>query len=311
MATSGSTNYSRTRNQIISEALELLNVVGVGQSAAAEDIASASATLNLMVKAWQAQGYHLWRLTEGVMTVVKGTSKYNLPGALGSNTVVKTELGADEALGQTVITVDSTAGMTAGDVVLIEQDDGTLHSSTISSVDDATTITIADATTVATAENRHVYAYTTALPRPVRITHVRLRNSSDMDRELYQYSRTEYFNLANKETEGTPIGYYYDPQLTTGNMYIYPAPNSVKQRIHFTYERTIEDFDNGTDDPDFPQEWLMALTYNLALNLATKFETERLKVRDQIAPLAFRYLQEALAFDSEHSQMMIQPDFRR
>lgn len=310
MATSGSTNFSRNRNEIIHEALELLNVVGAGETASPEDITAASNTLNIMTKAWQAQGRHLWALQEATLLLTKGTESYTLAGARGSNTVVKTELSADEASGQTVISVDSSAGMTAADVVGIELDDGTIHYTTIVSVDSSTQITITDATTGAAAENRHVYTYTTALGRPLRVPHVRLRDSADNDRELEQYSREEYFNLPDKDVQGKPTGYYYDPQLSTGTLYLYPAPDSVKDRIQLTYERAFEDFDGATNDPDFPQEWLQALTWNLALNLAPKYEIAQSKIAGIIAPMAAQALDEVLNYSSEDSQMSIVPDIR-
>ena len=53
-------------------------------------------------------------------------------------------LTAGEPLGETVIVVGSTTGMSAGDRVGIMQDSGAIHWSVISSITDATTFVIAD-----------------------------------------------------------------------------------------------------------------------------------------------------------------------
>ena len=41
--------------------------------------------------------------------------------------------------------------------------------------------------------------------------------------------------------------------------------------INIRYRRPIEDFDSAGNDPDFPQEWLECLGYNLAVRIAPQF----------------------------------------
>jgi len=55
MATSGSIDFATTRDDIITEALEQLGVLGEGESPSAAQLTSCSRTLNMMLKAWQAQ----------------------------------------------------------------------------------------------------------------------------------------------------------------------------------------------------------------------------------------------------------------
>lgn len=299
MATSGSIDYSRNRNQIIQEALEIIGIVGAGETPSSEDISTASTTLNLLTKSWQAQGRHLWSMQEAVILLTAGTSSYNLPGAYGSNTVVKTELSAAGATNDTTLTVDSTTGMTAADVIGIELDDGTMKWTTIVSVDSTTALTITAGLTSAAAIDNHVYTYTTAIARPLRILDARVRDSNNNDLQLAKYTKDEYYAIPDKSAAGSPIGYYYDPQLTTGVLYLWPTPDDVQDRLHITYERSIQDFDNSTDDPDFPQEWLMALAWNLALNIAPKFSIDRFFIKDILAPMAALHLEQALVWDNE------------
>lgn len=307
MATSGSTDFTLSRSEIIDEVLAICNVVGSGETPSPEDIAKVNRTLNIMLKAWQKTEDYLWLRTEATIMLVYGQASYSLPGAKGSNTVIKTELGAAEAAGQTVITVDSTAGMTASDVVLIELDSGALHASTISSVDNSTTITIADATSGAASIDNHVYTYTTAIGRPLSIESIRLRDLNGNDRPLNRYSRQQYFDLPDKNVVGTPIAYYYDSKLSTGKLYLYPTPDTVKSRLEITYTRTIEDMDSASNTLDMPVECLEAVIWNCALRCAPQFEVDRLKIEREIAPIAFQALAEMRGGDVEDGSIYIEP----
>ena len=64
-------------------------------------------------------------------------------------------LTALEAIGQTVLSVSNAGVFVIGDSVELIQNDGTIHTSTVSSIDtDAGTVTIADITTVAAAAGK-------------------------------------------------------------------------------------------------------------------------------------------------------------
>jgi len=79
------------------------------------------------------------------------------PGAPDAPTHSETTLDADEASGQTVISVTATTDMTAGDSIMIEMDNSIFHLSTISSFVAGDTVTIADALThKATSGNKVV-----------------------------------------------------------------------------------------------------------------------------------------------------------
>jgi hypothetical protein len=78
MATSGSTNYGLTRNDIIQEALELIGVLAAEEAPAASDVATADRSLNMMVKGWQAKGVNLWRQTEGSLSATAGQASFTM-----------------------------------------------------------------------------------------------------------------------------------------------------------------------------------------------------------------------------------------
>lgn len=100
--------------------------------------------------------------------------------------------------------------------------------------------------------------------RPLRILDMQFSQTSG-DIPMNEMSRQEYYELSLKSSAGTPTNFYYDPQLTTGTLFVWPAlASSESGSFKFTYARSIEDFDTSTDDPDFPQEWLLALSFGLA-----------------------------------------------
>src|SRR6266404_3630808 len=78
MTTSGSTDYTLSRDEVIQEALEQLGVVGEGETPATTTITSCSRTLNLMIKSWEAQGIHLWAQPTQTVTLVANQASYTL-----------------------------------------------------------------------------------------------------------------------------------------------------------------------------------------------------------------------------------------
>lgn len=281
MATSGSVDYTVNRTKIIDTALQLLNVLAAGETSSAEDYQLANDLLNMMVKSWQADGLHLWATQEATLFLQSGTGEYSLSSDASSAIATKSEgtvitaVSTAVAISDTAILVDSTTGMAAADLVGIVLDDGTVFQSTVASVDSSTQITIDDAVTGdgASVDNR-VYVYTSRLNRPLRISSCRyVTGSGTTLREipLTKVSKADYFNNPNKNSTGTPNSFYYDPQLTAGKLYLWPVPSNSTGYIRFTHERALEDFDSATDTPDFPQEWMETLLYNLATRLGPAF----------------------------------------
>lgn len=312
MATSGSTNYSQNRNQIVIDAFALLGFVA--DDLQNEDVNFARRMLNELIKEWQAEGNHLWAKTEGMLFTTQYTAKYSLTGISSGakfanlDDVVITQLSADEASGQTTISVDSSTGMTASDVVGIVLDDGTTHWSTISSVPNGTSIVIGVATTGAASENNNVYTFTNYVPIPRRIIDARLIESgidtasstaARSDLCMTELSHQDYFQLNSKVNNGAPIYWYYDRQLNAGNLYLWPRPSTTRYHVNVTYERFLEDFDNPTDTPDVPVEWLGTIKHNLAVRMAPAFG-KMTKVREDGLDMRAELMrQQMLGWDRE------------
>lgn len=113
-------------------------------------------------------------------------------------------------------------------------------------------------------------AFTTV---PTEIMDVRItRNSQDLP--MNRMSREEYQSLPVKSTEGYPTQWYYDFQRAGGTMYVWPAPDATGGTIKFTYRRQINDAGTGTNTLDLPKHWLLAVSSNLAVYLAPKYQVE-------------------------------------
>lgn len=75
---SGSTNFSLTRDDIIKRALRLVGVVAQGEDPTTTQISEASVALNSLVKAWEADGMPLWAIKQSSVTLVAGQSAYTI-----------------------------------------------------------------------------------------------------------------------------------------------------------------------------------------------------------------------------------------
>lgn len=139
--------------------------------------------------------------------------------------------------------------------------------------------------------------------RALRIEDVRAVVSST-EIPMCRMSRDEYFGLPLKSSNGTPTQFYYDPQITTGKLYIWPVPSGSSTSLKFTYVRQFEDFDAETNDPDFPQEWLQPAIYNLAVELAPEYKPE---IPSSVAALAIQHLDTMEGFDTEQASVRFVP----
>lgn len=136
---------------------------------------------------------------------------------------------------------------------------------------------------------------------PMEITDVRItRNSIDMP--MNPMGKQEYQALPIKSTEGYPTQWYYDRQREGGTFYVWPAPDSTAGTIKFTYRRVIMDVGDGTKTLDLPKEWLQAISSNLAVMLAPRYQVEASKELAVIASSSYEILK---SFDTSEGEASI------
>lgn len=147
--------------------------------------------------------------------------------------------------------------------------------------------------------------------RPLRIMQGRLVYAAGNQIQLQPLSRQEYNLLGFPSSTGTPNSYYYDPQLTNGNVYLYLTPdtNQSTNTVHLTAQRPIADALNSTDSLDFPIEWNLTLVNNLAARMCLDFGVPERKTV-LLTQLAEKHLQDMLDFDQENTSTFFQPNMR-
>ncbi len=316
MTTSGSSDFTRTRNQIIMRAGRLTGAIRAGSTMKAQDVSDCAEALNSMVKRWSATpGMHVWTTTEATLFPQVDQVRYALgTGSTdhATQTYYATEVTTATSSGATSIPLDDTTNITALDYIGIVVDDGTLHWSTVASKSSSAVVINAALDDDAAAGNA-VFTYTTKIVRPLKIIDARLRNiASGNDTSLApMLARLDYQQLPNKTQTGTINQAFYDPQLSLGYIYLWSPPSAVTDLVPFTWHRPIQDFDAAGDNPDLPQEWIDALVYNLALMMAPEYDTPRDKIDGPfgIGAMAVKYLDDVAGFDREAESVLFQPDF--
>lgn len=278
MATSGSYDFTLTRDTLIKAALTHLKVIDQDGTPSSPQVNSASVALNAMVKAWRVDGVFLWSFEEATAvmvpsTIVVGTdgNDYQCIRAHTSTAANRPITGADWTSYW-----KATGGTGAGA---------------------AWVVTTAY---VCIAEN--------ALPADtIGVERVYLRNSSHLDIKLTPMTRDEYFALGNKTTKGTPSMYWFSRELGQSKLYLWPVPeDGATDVIHYDAVKKTQDFDGANDNPDFPEEWFEALYLGLASKLSMGYnipvgERRELRAEAEIAKSI------ASGGDIENTSLQISP----
>jgi hypothetical protein len=313
MALSGSTDFTLSAAKVVEKAFSLLGVKAAEQPLTASEREDGQEALNIMLKYWVANGYHLWTKTQGVLFTQTGKTDYLL-GATGDHACLYDDFVATTTTsaiisGSAVIPVTSSTGMSASDYVGIKLSDGTRQWSTIASVDSSTQITLDDNLTGAASTGTSVFTYTSIVERPLRILNAR-RKLYGFDDEIMcvELSNDDYFNMSLKSSQGTITSYYYQPVLGNGRMYLWQTSDNVDQLVYFTFCRTIQDIDEQSNNLDVPVEWLDAVTYNLAARLADDYNAPANKV-ETVLFKAGAFLKTLKEWDVNNTSVQIVPSY--
>ena len=224
-----------------------------------------------------------------------------------SASIVKTEVATAASSGDTNIVVDSITGITDGDYLGIELDDGTVQWTTVNGVPSGSTIVAAVVLTDGVAVDNHIYTYTTKAQRPLEIIEGRRISGDGISTPLLQISRNEYMALSDKSNSGIINQIFYDPQLTNGALFVWPTCADVQDTLELTIKKPITDFDSSADDGEFPVEWTMAIVSNLAVLIGME---NGIPLNAQLGRLAESSKFMARTFDDEKTSVFFQPERR-
>lgn len=313
MASSGSYNFSVTRDDLIKDAYEELGVLEESESPTAAQTTTAARKLNMLVKAW-GKRYSLHLLQDVVLFQVLEQQSYLLGDATTDanwcsiDDYAQTTLSAAAALGAGSVTLTSATGFTTGDKIGIVLDDGSIQWTTCTM--SGTTATLGAVTTGAAASGNVVFGYTSRIVRPLEVVKDTLyrRDIDGNDTPIQLIRKSEFDLLTAKAQAGKTIQAAYQPLLTSGRLWTWPTADLATDVLRFTIQRPVQDFDATTDNPDFPIEASIALYLNLAVMLAGGNGA-----RDELPtlfPRAQQALEDWLDGDVENASAKFQPDLR-
>ena len=312
-------SLARVRNDIINRALTIIGAKASEEEASRADVELAANALNDMIKVWQSSGAHLWKRNTATLFVQPGQDLYILGKDStdhATENFTLTSLASDIVSGATVITINSPSNipqniaktLSVGDYIGIVKPSGGIYWDTVKTVKPQILLTSKSGVPEDIPSGSTVYYYTDKISKPLRIPDARRQqgrppNFSEI--EMIQMGRTDYLNLPNKGTPGTPVQFYYDPKSSTGRLSLWPVPTKIEQWISFTYYDPIDIFSESDSDADFPDEWIMALKYNLAMNICSDIMGGA-EPSARIVQMAERYYQDALDWDQGDASVFFQ-----
>lgn len=313
MATSGDNTYGMNRNEILTEAMRTIGHVGGEETPSNADIASANRSLNLMLQEWQNLHIGLWLNQEVTLFLIADRKYYSL-GLTGDHCTAshtETTLSAAASSGAAYVMLTDTTSLLIGTHVGIELDSGSVQWTTLlaSSVGGITTLNAALAGSAASGNS--AFTYSTKISRPLEIIEARFfGNNAGTDRPLDLIAKTDYQNLATKDSSGKVTQYAYDPKLTNGRLYVWPVCDDEMDQIRMTVKTPIDKFVSANDDAQFPEEWQPAIIYGLAARLIPKFGKKITPTMQLVLAQAAETFQNAKTFDTEDSSIRFVPDIR-
>lgn len=144
--------------------------------------------------------------------------------------------------------------------------------------------------------------------RPTRVFSGVIRDSSNNDIPLNIISRTDYENFSSKSSTGKVSSVYYDPQLSTGKLYVWPVSSVSTDSLVLTVDRPIYDVVADTETVDLPQEWIECLKHGLAWRLSKSYGLPK-NERDEFKADYLLMRQELINYNTENdASTFIQPD---
>jgi len=125
-------------------------------------------------------------------------------------------------------------------------------------------------------------------------------------------SKQEYNVLGSKFSTGTANTIFYDPRKLNGVLYVYLTPDLNAQtnlELHIVAQMPLDDLTTALGVPDFPNEWMNCLMWNLADQLSLEYGVP-MNARQEIAQRASTYKTLLSDWDVESSSTFFSPDFR-
>ena len=151
--------------------------------------------------------------------------------------------------------------------------------------------------------------------KPLKVIQGWYRNTQstpNIDTPVMLLSKQEYNVLGSKGSTGTANSIFYDVKKLNGILYVYLTPDldmSTNKELHIDVQLPLNDVLLSTDIPDFPNEWMNTLVWNLADQLAIEYGVP-MNYRQEIAQRAQQYKAQLTDWDVEAASTFFAPEFR-
>jgi len=324
MATSGTTTFTVTRDQIIEAALRSLAVLEEGATPGPNALENASFTLNLILKKWQSEGIKLWTIKEYILPLVPNQTSYTIGPSGTYNLNAAKPLRLIQAYLRNLSNDTSSVGkisLTSGGTGYTVQptNPAATTGGTGSGAVFNLTFTGASVTSVMLANTGGSgYAVGDVLTMtggtfttPCTVT-VDSLLSVYTDMPMTVISQQEYNMLSSKQSQGNVNTVYFKAWRDYGELSVFLTPNTFtaeNYEVHLFVQTPIEDITSANQNFDFPSEWFLALKWNLVADLASDYE-KTLNDKQYYEQKASMLKNELMDWDIEWTSTFFQPDVR-
>lgn len=323
MATSGAATFNPAVLFIVRDALINCGAIDENEQPSAELYQNGVFKLNSMVKTLEATGLHVWAEEEAICFLQPLQARYVIGGdtpnahTSDSEDWLELTLLLPAALGATHITLAAGQGalLVSGMHIGVIDNDGLTEWFTVAGAPAGDVVALSGALLVGVDQGNYALAYTTNINRPLKIPKARLLTLNGLNETpMTVLSRQEYEDLpqkggvGNSGGVGTPTQFFYSPRRDNGFLYVWPVPQTSAWAVRFTWYRALQDFLLPNDTMDFPQEWVLPLTWNLSQEMAPGYGVpEPTWVR--IQGMADKYAILAISYDRESEPIQFGMDY--
>lgn len=334
MALSNTFDFTVDRDDIIRMAMFNIGALGEGEVATAQEVSDCAFKLNMMAKQWMgtqdfAPGLKMWTRQRGDLFLSSSKSKYILGGsnsdawagglATGTAMFSQNQTNAVTGSGGNVLSFTNQTSISLNDYVVVQVQNDIFK--TQATAVSPSAVTLAAAVPANVNQGAYVWNYSAVAQRPLqldfRTATAVLRDINNNDTPLNFMTLQEYESLPNKAMPtfvSDPTAVYYEsqfgsglyaPTITGGGvLYLDAFPQDVTKHLHIVYMRPVMDFNNPSDNPEYPQQWYRALTWGLAKEICDMFDAEWSKSMEDNYQSSLSMAREQ---DSEVSSLYFQP----
>lgn len=126
------------------------------------------------------------------------------------------------------------------------------------------------------------------------------------DRIVTRMSLDQYYVLPNKHSNGIPVQYLYDRQVTP-ELYVWPVPSDSSSLLQVIFQQQVSDVGLLTDTLDIPNRWLEATIWQLAKRLVLSIPGIEPTTKQIVLQQAAENQIEVEAEDVDNAPVMVQP----